>query len=148
MKYIETPEQALKHLASNLKTRRDRVALDIIVDFMNRKINHDHFAKLFVYLFTNGLLTYRSSYEASQKITKILEHDLETMIDKVEEAYDDIQTLKTFDENLISTDFLNPGGEENIKVMHPKDKAKIKNGVDRDIINKKLTELINKALNV
>lgn len=145
---IESPQQAFKHLASNLKTRKDRIALDVLIETVNTLHNHDHFAKLFLYLFENALLAYGDSVQANEKIKDILALSLPQLTQRVTDAYNDLQTLKTCDENLISTDHLNPGGEENFKMMSEDDKNKIINGVSFDIVAKKMTELINKALNV
>jgi len=145
---IETPQQAFKHLASNLKTRKDRIALDVLIETVNTLHNHDHFAKLFMYLFENALLAYGDTVQANEKIKEILALSLHQMNQRVVDAYSDLQTLKTCDENLISTDPLNPGGEENFEMMSEKDKEKIIKGVDFNIVAKKMEELINKALNV
>ena len=145
---IETPQQAFKHLASNLRTRKDRIALDILIDTVNTLHNHDHFAKLFMFLFENGILAYGDSVQANERIKDILSLSLHQMTQRVTDAYNDLQTLKTCDENLISTDHLNPGGEENFNLMSAKDKKKIKEGVDFNIVGKKMEELINKALDV
>ena len=145
---IETPQQAFKHLASNLKTRKDRIALDILIETVNTLHNHNHFAKLYLYLFENALLAYGDSVQANEKIRDVLDLSLHQLTQKVVDAYSDLQTLKTCDENLISTDPLNKGGEENFDLMSDKDKNKIIKEVDYNLVGKKMEQLINKALDV
>ena len=145
---IKGPQQALKHLAQQAKTRKDKIALDIIIDSFNSLIEHEHFAKLYLHLFAHGILAYGDTRHTHELIIDILKQDTHTLTKKVVEAYNDIQVLKVCDENLISTDHLNPGGEENFALMSDEDKNKIIKGVDFDVIAEKMKQLINSSRNV
>lgn len=143
---LKTPVQALQYLAQRLKTRKDRVALDIVINHINAISGPDHFAKLYLYLFENGLLAYGSTYEAARRIEDVLALDVETLTRKVQAAYNDVLTLKTFEENFVSTEHLNPDGTENIEKMNQADVKKIVFGLPFETVNAKMIELINSAM--
>jgi hypothetical protein len=140
-------EKEIKHLASICKSRRDKIALAEVIAHINLLSNHEQFAKLYLYLFENGLNAYGSTKETHDRIKRILAHDLVTLHDNIHSAYEDVFRARKFTENMIEMDHTERESLKNIEMMSENDKKQIINPpIDKNVLNSRLKDLINDCL--
>ena len=92
-KFITTPTDAIKHLNSIAKTKKDIAALKVLAETLTMvehkdKEAHWLFGKLWLYMFERNLIEYKSSEGAIDSIRIALERPMETNFKLIADVYD------------------------------------------------------------
>ena len=93
MKYITTPADAIMHLKSIARTKRDFAALKVIAETLTMTEDKDKdahwlFGKLWLYVFERNLIEYKSSQGAIDSIRVALERPMNTNFDLISDVFD------------------------------------------------------------
>lgn len=93
MKYINTPEDALKELLPLATTKRSKVAIEVLVKHLNMQEDRDKqshwlFGKLWLYMFDRNLIYFKSSQGAIDSIRMALSQPMDNYFSLISDTYD------------------------------------------------------------
>lgn len=93
MKYISTPADALMHLKSIVRSKRDLAALKVIAETLSMTEDKDKeahwlFGKLWLYMFERNLIEYKSSQGSIDSIRIALERPMDANFKLISDVFD------------------------------------------------------------